>query len=463
MLEHPKRRRARSCGAHADGRWHWQDELDLEPARRPDDRRDHPQRPRRHRTQGARRPARRGVADPRDDRVGRAARSRCSTAAASLTAVYTERALLPDPLARRRHAPTSSPRPDFPPEVFEQVADDRGRRPAAVGSQCGRPRGDVRRLHAAIPTAPSHDLAELGISATLERARSSCRTANAVAGHADAAVRHDDVDRERHRPLVERVVSLAAVAIEQAQAREDLEYRAFHDELTGLPNRALLNDRLTHALAAFAARRHGGRGAVPRPRPLQARQRQPRATTPATGCSRRSRSACVDGLRASDTVGRLGGDEFVVRRRGRRRTTTRSTPRCSGSPRILEQPFEVDCETLFVSASIGVVGRARRRATPPTCCAKPTTRCTAPSNAGRRQRRVPVRTTGRRPRRTALARVTGLHRALERDELVVHYQPIVDIRSRQPVSRSKRSCAGTTPSSASSRPATSSRSPRTPG
>ena len=54
----------------------------------------------------------------------------------------------------------------------------------------------------------------------------------------------EHVDRDGNRPLLERVVSLAAVAIEQARARVDLEYRAYHDELTGLPNRALLNDRL---------------------------------------------------------------------------------------------------------------------------------------------------------------------------------------------------------------------------
>jgi GGDEF domain-containing protein len=50
------------------------------------------------------------------------------------------------------------------------------------------------------------------------------------------------------------------------------EERAFTEPLTGLPNRLLLSDRIELELA----RQLRDGGALPRPRPLQAGERQPR-------------------------------------------------------------------------------------------------------------------------------------------------------------------------------------------
>ncbi|OWY59360.1 hypothetical protein B7486_74980, partial [cyanobacterium TDX16] len=54
---------------------------------------------------------------------------------------------------------------------------------------------------------------------------------------------------EEERQLLERATSLAAVAIERREFESALEHQALHDELTGLPNRTLLLDRIEQALA----------------------------------------------------------------------------------------------------------------------------------------------------------------------------------------------------------------------
>ncbi|MBI5165456.1 MAG: GGDEF domain-containing protein, partial [Magnetospirillum sp.] len=81
--------------------------------------------------------------------------------------------------------------------------------------------------------------------------------------------------------------------------------------LTGLPNRNLLDDRMTHAAARV--RRHGGRMAVlyidlDKFKPINDTHGHEAGELVLREVSLRL-SACI---RASDTVARVGGDEFVV-------------------------------------------------------------------------------------------------------------------------------------------------------
>ena len=78
-----------------------------------------------------------------------------------------------------------------------------------------------------------------------------------------------------HDPTVRGIVLNTRDVSERRRLEQQLTHQAFHDPLTGLANRALFRDRVSHALALAQRRGHADRGAVPGPRQLQDRQRQP--------------------------------------------------------------------------------------------------------------------------------------------------------------------------------------------
>ncbi len=138
---------------------------------------------------------------------------------------------------------------------------------------------------------------------------------------------------------------------ERQRLEQRLERQAFHDHLTGLPNRALFLDRAGHALARAA--RRGGEVAV-----LFLDLDEFKVVNDSLGHEAGDRllvsvagrlRAC---LRPGDTVARLGGDEFVVLLEDDGRG---EAPRVAG--RIaggLRRSFVLEGHEVSVTASIGV-------------------------------------------------------------------------------------------------------------
>ncbi len=228
--------------------------------------------------------------------------------------------------------------------------------------------------------------------------------------------------------LADVAVSYLVMAHDRDQAKEsrrELEHRSMHDQLTGLPNRGLLYDRIEHALLT-ARRRHStiavmfidfdrfkgindtfGHGAGDRVL-IEVTARM--ATT----------------LRSGDTLGRLAGDEFVLLCENLpddpaqlHLTLSLITSRLREA---LAQPVRVDGVDLLVSASIGVT-TARDAPDADTLLHDADTAMYAAKDAGRS--RVVIRDHvfgdvhgfGRRLERDLL-------HAVERDQLRLHYQPI---------------------------------------
>ncbi len=111
--------------------------------------------------------------------------------------------------------------------------------------------------------------------------------------------------------LLDMSTRIAGIAIERKHAEDRIRHMANHDALTGLPNRALLNDRLSQAVSM--ARRHDGWVAVAfldldNFKTINDSLGHNAGDELLKTVAQRMKT-CV---RSTDTVVRLGGDEFVI-------------------------------------------------------------------------------------------------------------------------------------------------------
>ena len=213
------------------------------------------------------------------------------------------------------------------------------------------------------------------------------------------------------------------------EVQEALWHQALHDPLTGLPNRLLLIDRLDHALAQ-SSRREGVVGVAFLDVDHFKRINDSLGHAAGDALLQQVGERLEGHLRSGDTLARLSGDEFVVVWGD----VEQGAPVTLLSERLTEafaEPFSLAGREVSVSASIGVaVGSAPQRPDELLLAAD------AAMYDAKRHGGDCVRMFHPELRAAARDRFEvelDLRRAVDRGELVVLYQPVVDLGTGQPV------------------------------
>jgi diguanylate cyclase (GGDEF)-like protein/PAS domain S-box-containing protein len=217
---------------------------------------------------------------------------------------------------------------------------------------------------------------------------------------------------------------------ERKAAEAKIAFLAHHDPLTGLPNRLLLKDRMGQAIVH--AERTGNKVALlfvdlDRFKAVNDSFGHPAGDALLRDAAQRL-LAC---MRDSDTISRHGGDEFLVVLTDLQDSEVPAQI-AAKIMATLGEPFQIETHEATISASVGIAVYPEDGVGFDELLQKADTAMYHAKEAGRNAFRFYTE----RMNADAQERLDlhgRLRRALERDEFVLYYQPVVDLKSGQVV------------------------------
>ncbi|TCJ13510.1 EAL domain-containing protein [Parasulfuritortus cantonensis] len=218
----------------------------------------------------------------------------------------------------------------------------------------------------------------------------------------------------------ERYIAVFTDVTEQRRKDERIQFLAFHDPLTGLPNRALVQDRLQHAIEL--ARRQHGRAGV-----MMIDLDRFKAVNDGIGHDVGDQLLKVvaerltGSLRRTDTVGRMGGDEFLVVLEDGAAPEMYAEV-AEGLIRTISEPAVIQAHHIEVGASVGIAFYPDDGGDVATLLKQADVAMYAAKADGKGVCRFFSADMTERASRF-LAMEMELRQALARDELELHYQP----------------------------------------
>jgi diguanylate cyclase (GGDEF)-like protein/PAS domain S-box-containing protein len=228
---------------------------------------------------------------------------------------------------------------------------------------------------------------------------------------------------------VTRMMGTLADVTDARQSEERMLHDAVHDNLTGLPNRALFLDRIEGVLAMAKA------DATLRPTVLAIDVDKFKQINETIGLAagdsillalaRRLRRI----LRPQDTLGRIGGDEFAIILMSEREPE-RITAFADMVRRTLATPFGFGDREIFLKASIGLTLADGQSNTTKDDMLRNAELAMAHAKKLGGDRIQVFRPAMRRERDDRLGLETDLRRALDRQEINLVYQPVVRLEDR---------------------------------
>jgi diguanylate cyclase (GGDEF)-like protein/PAS domain S-box-containing protein len=227
--------------------------------------------------------------------------------------------------------------------------------------------------------------------------------------------------------LINIATRIAGIAIERKLAEDRIHFLATHDALTGLPNRTLLNDRLSQAV--LYAQRYDRWVTV-----LFVDLDNFKFINDSLGHNagdellKTIAKRMVSCIRATDTVVRIGGDEFVIVLSDQPKDVDVISETVQKIQSTIAEPARLEGHDLRVTSSIGIANYPDDGIDADTLLANSDAALYRAKDVGRDNFQFYTSELNTKVHGRFLLQ-EELRNAIARSEFVLHYQPQVDLRS----------------------------------